>query len=183
MDKQVARVPWRDRCAPPALLFATAFACFSVGMILLTHASYASWDNIGAPAMDAVHREWGGVVDMVIHPMSVASAIGAAGIVVFRHRLVPWWLIGVGIAQQVATFTTTYFMWSQWQHTIGELGTVRTPEGALHPVYVQVMDTHWIRIALVCGYALTTLVMLGIVLLRRTERVVDGPARAAVPAG
>ncbi|CAM3528918.1 hypothetical protein KIPE111705_12720 [Kibdelosporangium persicum] len=144
----------RTRWSLVILIAALTLACANVGQILLTHANYMSWSRIGVAEMDAVHDSWESIVDIVIMPLSIASAASMVAVALLRHPRVPWWAVGAGIGLQVAVFVTSFTMWAEWQNQIGTSGLVRMPDGSLSEPYVRLMDTHWLRIAMMTVFAL-----------------------------
>lgn len=163
----------RTRWSLVILIVAVALACANVGQILLTHVNYMSWARIGPAEMDAVHQSWSKAVDVIIMPLSITSAVSVVAVALLRHPRVPWWSIALAIGLQVATFVTSFTMWAVWQNQIGQSGLVRMPDGSLNPVYERIMDTHWLRIALMVAFAL--------VLLGMAITAVTGRARPAEP--
>jgi hypothetical protein len=150
----------KDRWALVALIVAAVVAAANVGQILLTHAHYQSWQYIGAPEMTAVHDSWESVVDYVIMPLAIASALCTLGLFLLKHSRVPWWTVGVAAGLEAAVFITSFTMWARWQNELGNGGYVRLTDGTLSIPYEWIMDTHWLRIALMTAFALAVLAML-----------------------
>jgi hypothetical protein len=89
------------------------------------------------------------------------------GTIVLRHPRVPWWMIGLSTTVQLSTLIMTKLTRAEWQRQLGEMSYVRMPNGSINPVYEQIVDTHWIRIALVFAYAAVVLAMMVTVGMRR----------------
>lgn len=160
----------RNRWASVVLIAALALACANAGQIVMTHVNYMSWARVGVAEMNAVHDSWETAVDVIIMPLSIASAAGTVAVALLRHPLVPRWSVGLGIGLQAATFVTSFTMWAQWQNRIGQSGLVRMPDGSLNPAYERIMDTHWLRIALMVAYTLLMVGMAIAAVARRPER-------------
>lgn len=150
----------KDHWALILLAVAAVLAAANVGQILMTHAHYQSWQYIGTAEMDAVHKSWSGVVDAVIMPLTIAAAITTLGLFFLRHSRVPWWTIGLAAGLEAAVFITSFTMWARWQNQIGTSGYVRLTDGTLSAPYERIMDTHWLRIALMTAFGLVLVGML-----------------------
>lgn len=158
----------KDRWATILLALATALAAANVGQILMTHAHYRSWQHITPHDMTAVHDNWAATVDAVIMPLAIASALCTLGLLVLRHSRLPWWTVATATAIHTAVFVTSFTMWAKWQHQIGNGGYVRDTDNTFSVPYERIMDTHWLRIALMTALALVTLGMLIRVTTRKT---------------
>jgi hypothetical protein len=161
------------------LVITLAVASCDIGMILLAHVNFTSWAYIGLKEMDAVHRNWEGAVHQIIFPLQFLTGTCTIGTIALRHPRVPWSMIGLSAAVQLSIFVTTALMWSRWQHRLGESGYVHMPDGSLNPLYERIMDTHWVRIVLICVYGATVLAMVVTTVLRR-EPLLSRSARPAV---
>lgn len=160
----------RENLALAVLAVTVAIAAANVGQILLTHVNYQSWSQIGTAEMRAVHDNWSSAVDVIIMPLAIASVVCTLAVVLVRHPRVPWWSIGLGVVLQAATFATSFTMWARWQHEIGQSGYVRLPDGSLSEAYERIMDTHWLRIALMTAFGVLVLAMLIGAMSGRTRR-------------
>jgi hypothetical protein len=163
----------RDHWALILLAVAAALAAANTGQIWMTHAHYQAWQHIGANEMTAVHDSWETAVDSVIMPLAIASAITTLGLIALKHSRIGWWAVGLAAALETAVFITSFTMWAKWQHQLGNGGYVRSTDGTLSPPYERIMDTHWLRIALMTAFALVILAML----IRATQ-----PARQRIHA-
>lgn len=150
----------KDRWSLVLLVVAAALAAANVGQIWMTHAHYLSWQHIGTDEMTAVHDSWESVVDTVIMPLSIASAVCTLGLLVFKHSRVPWWTVGAAIGLQAVVFVTSFTMWARWQAELGNGGYVRLTDGTFSAAYERIMETHWLRIALMTAVGLVLLAML-----------------------
>jgi hypothetical protein len=179
---RLVRKGTRERWALVMLVVALAVASYNVGMILLVQVNYISWAYIGPAEMDAVHRSWEGAVNGIIFPLATAQVICLLGMIVLKHPRVPWWMLGAAAAVLLTSFTLTQFMWMNWQQQLSVTGYVQMPDGSLSPIYQQIMDTHWIRITLICVYGLIVLAMLLTAVLRGGRTMSAGSRPAMTPA-
>ncbi|MGO1054700.1 hypothetical protein [Crossiella sp. CA198] len=140
----------RTRRAAPLLPLALFFAAINAGVIFLVHAEYASWRGLTAVALDPVHRAWSGTVFTLVIPLAVVSTVLALVMIFLRHPLLPRWTVWTGVATQAVIMATSILMWPRWQQEIGQTK-------ALGAAYESIMDTHWLRVALMTAYSVFVL--------------------------
>lgn len=154
----------RTRLATWLLPVSLFVAAINVGVIFLVQAEYASWGSFTPEMIDPVHRTWSGTVFGLIIPLAAVTGALALLALVLRHPLVPRWTGWAGVALQVVIGVTSVTMWARWQNEIA-----RTE--ALGAAYESIMDTHWLRVALMTAYSVLVLAQTLRVLQRRPSPV------------
>ncbi|MGW0520466.1 hypothetical protein [Crossiella sp. NPDC003009] len=140
----------RTRLAAYLLPLGLFFAAINTGVIFLVHAEYASWRRLTPVALDPVHHAWSGTVFALVIPLAVVSAALAVVMLFLRHPRLPWWSVLAGAVSQAVIMATSVLMWPRWQEEIG-----RTE--VLGAAYESIMDTHWLRVALMTAYSVLVL--------------------------
>jgi hypothetical protein len=124
--------------------FAASF--YSVGTIWMTQFGWRLWPYVAADDFGAYHGAWWAMIKPVIFPVAAVAFIGSIALVWWRPvgvTAIPVWL---NIALQVLTYSLTAAFWGRWQ---AQTHFARLPGGALDPMYLRSMSTHWIRAALI----------------------------------
>jgi hypothetical protein len=132
------------------LLINFALGFYNVGAIWLTHSLiYPTWELVGAGEINAVRTEhWQRLPGVVFLPAGLAL-LGSLAMIWLRPEGVPRWAVWLGLALQVAAGAVTASWFAPLQ------ARMSTREGGLAlPVYHQLMDTHWIRVAIITAYAI-----------------------------
>ncbi|MFJ8039848.1 hypothetical protein ACIRBX_04930 [Kitasatospora sp. NPDC096147] len=114
---------------------------------------------VAPAAMAAYDHGYELLSDLTVIPIGVAGVVCSVALVVLRPRGVPLGRVLTGLLLQLSVFVGRAFLWGSWAEQVREAGAVRPASGALHPAYLRYVDTHWIRIALITGYALPAFVM------------------------
>ncbi|GLZ76723.1 hypothetical protein Afil01_15300 [Actinorhabdospora filicis] len=151
----------------PALLLpalAVLLAGFGAGFVWMTHMHHLALPLVAdAAAYDGPYESLTATLGV---PVNAIGAVLAVALLVYRHPRVPWWLPALGLAVQAAVWFSRLWLWGAWAETVRAEG-VRLPDGGPHPAQLDYVDTHWIRIALISGYAVIALATLVIAVVRK----------------
>jgi hypothetical protein len=133
------------------LLLATLmFSAYGAGQVWLVQlSSYPLWRFVGTAEFRAYHLAWWrSIWGVVLAPAGLAS-VGAVLMIWLRPPRVAPVEIWVGVGLQAALVLGTAAWWGPL------MARLETPSGALDPErYRALMNTHWIRVAIITAYAL-----------------------------
>lgn len=124
--------------------FAASF--YSVGTIWITQFGWRLWPYVASGDFGAYHAAWWAMIKPVIFPVAAVAFFGSIALVWLRPAGItpaPVWL---NIGLQVLTYSLTAAFWGRWQ---AQTHFAKLPDGALDPMYLRSMSTHWIRAALI----------------------------------
>jgi hypothetical protein len=141
------------------LIFLTlnvAIAFYNVGMVLACHLDiYPTWGLIGLKEFPIVHQaHWKKLPYWVFLPWGLEIA-GATALVWYHPATSPAWAIYGGAACVWLSLILTMAMWGPWQGKLAQ-----DPLGPESPLLARILETHWIRVALLVAYALIVLAWL-----------------------
>jgi hypothetical protein len=128
-----------------------AASFYNVGAVMLAQMSWNLWRHVGRAEFPAYHRAWFRGMMPTIWPMAALAGLGALVQVRVRPRGVPAWAGWLGAGLQLANFGLTGAWWARWQ---AQLADVRLEDGSLHPLYLRLIRTHWLRVGLIAAFAL-----------------------------
>ncbi|HLH26802.1 MAG TPA: hypothetical protein VK066_30115 [Chloroflexota bacterium] len=123
---------------------------YNLGAVVLAQLGWGLWAQVGPDEFPAYHRQWFRGVQVAIWPPAAVAGLGALLQLRWRPPGAPVWAVWLGAALQVLNFGLTGAWWARWQ---AQLAEVRLPDGQLHPLYVRLMRTHWLRVALIATFA------------------------------
>jgi hypothetical protein len=129
-----------------ALMTTFAASFYNVGTIWMTQFGWRLWPYVAPGDFGPYHLAWWSMIKPIIFPM--------AGVAVFGSIVMIWWRpegvtaapVWLNIALQMVIYGLTVAFWGRWQ---AQTQYARMPDGALDPIYLRVMSTHWIRCALI----------------------------------
>ena len=128
-----------------------AASFYDVGAVVLAQLSWSLWPHVGRSEFPDYHRAWFKGMMPSIWPMAGLTGVGALAQIFIRPVGVPAWAGWLGTALQVANFGLTGAWWARWQ---AQLHDVRLNDGSLNPLYLKLIRTHWLRVALIVAFAL-----------------------------
>jgi len=137
------------------MTFAASF--YGVGNIWMTQLGWRLWPYVSPGDFAAYHAAWWALIRPVVFPVAAGAFLGSIVMIWWRPAgvtAVPVWL-SVGL--QVLTYTLTAVLWGRWQ---AQTHYARLPNGALDPMYLRNMNTHWIRVTLITLNGLVVLWMM-----------------------
>jgi hypothetical protein len=147
--------------SPPVFLTLNlAVAFYNVGTIWANHLDiFPTWRLVGRKEFPRIHQaHWKKLPYWVLLPWGLEIA-GATALIWYHPANSPVWAIYGGASCVWLSLILTILMWGPWQ---GKLS--RDPLGPDSPLLLRILKTHWIRVALVNGYALIVLVWLATVI-------------------
>ena len=157
----------RDRFALPALLLLSALGAYGAGLTWMTHMHHRELEYVNPDQMAAFDAGYETLSDLTVIPVGVIGLVCGLAVLAWRPRGVPVWMIGLNLVLQVSVFITRIWLWGAWAEEVRESGAVRLADGSFHPSYTRYMDTNWVRIAIISGYALLSLTMAIVAVSRR----------------
>lgn len=138
--------PHTRRPVWPWLLIANLAAAFySVGTVWLAQLNWQLWRYVGQPDFGAYHVGWWHGIWWAIFPVAGVAFLGVCAQLRWRPPNVPSWTAWAALSLQVITYLGTAFWWGPGQ---GNMHQALLPDGSLDPYYAQLVDTNWIRVAL-----------------------------------
>ena len=149
----------RERVAMVALLLLGFLGAVGAGLSLMTHMHHRGLEFIAPGAMAAYDAGYERLTDVTVIPIGVLGLACTLTLLALRPRGVPLWMIGLTLALQLFVLVARLWMWGAWADEVRQAGSIRLPDGAFHPAYLLYMDTNWMRIAAIFGYALLALAM------------------------
>ena len=128
-------------------LMVTFAACFyGVGNIWMTQLGWRLWPYVAPNDFSAYHNAWWAMIKPIVFPVAAVAFFGAIALIWCRPAGVTATPVWLNIALQVLIYALTAAFWGRWQaHT----HFARLPDGALDPMYLRSMSTHWIRATLI----------------------------------
>jgi hypothetical protein len=138
------------------LLVTCVLSIYGVGNIWPVQvSSYKLWTYVGQREFHEYHIAWWRSIWGVILIPAGLVFLGAILMLIWRPPGVPAWALWVGLALQVALALGTALYWGPL------MARLSTPGGGLSlPLYHTLMLNHWLRVAIVTGYAALTVWML-----------------------
>lgn len=128
-----------------------AASFYNLGAVVLAQVSWNLWRHVGRAEFPRYHRAWFTGMRPSIWPMATVAGLGALVQVRVRPRGVPAWAGWLSAGVQLTNFGLTGAWWARWQAQVHE---VQLADGSLHPLYLRLIRTHWLRVGLIAGFAL-----------------------------
>jgi hypothetical protein len=128
------------------LLVNLAAAFYSVGTVWLAQLNWQLWQYVGRASFDAYHHAWFRGIWWAIFPVAGVAVLGVCAQVRWRPPRVPVWAVWLALVLQVVTYVGTGFGWGPGQAALKE---AVLPDGGLAPQYVVLLQTNWLRVALI----------------------------------
>lgn len=128
------------------LVLTLAASSYSVGTIWMVQAGYRLWPYVAPGDFDAYHGAWWMKIIPVIFPVAGLGLFGSFAMLWWRPAGVAASLLWSNALVQLVTHALTIAFWGRWQ---AATHFARLTDGTLDPIYVRIMDTHWIRAALI----------------------------------
>ncbi len=147
----------RQRAALPLLLALSASTAFGAGLAFMTHMHHRALWYIDQSRMVAFDSTYEQLSDAVVVPTSALGIACTVALLALRRREVPVWLLGLTLVLQLAVVVTRVGTWGTWAQEVRDAGSVLLADGTPHPSYLLYMETNWVRIALIVGYAVLAL--------------------------
>ncbi len=138
------------------LLVTVALSIYAVGNVWPVQvSSYRLYAYVGAREFHEYHLAWWHSIWGVILAPAIALFLAALLMVWWRPSGVPSWAVWVGLALQVALLLGTSVWWGPL------MARLEDASGGLdRDRFRLLMNTHWLRVAIVTGYGVLTLWML-----------------------
>lgn len=135
------------------LLLNLALAFYLTGTIWAHEIDiFRSWELVDAKDFHTVQRvHWRKLPYWIFVPFGLALA-GSISLIWVHPRESPAWAIWGNLGCQLAALVLTGAFWGQWQAKLS-----RDPAGPNSRYLTRILRTHWIRTALVNGYAIIML--------------------------
>jgi len=135
--------------------FAATF--YGTGNIWMTQFGWRLWTHVDPKDFPAYHNAWWAMIKPVIFPVAAVAFFGAIALVWWRPAGVTALPVWLNLGLQVLVYVLTAAFWGRWQ---AQTHFARLPDGALDPMYLRAMSTHWIRATLITLSGLTVFWML-----------------------
>jgi len=131
-----------------------ALAFYNVGTIWAHEVDiFRSWKLLDAPTFHRVQAaHWQKLPYWVLLPAALAL-FGSIALLWCHPFGSPAWAISCAFACQLASHILTVVVWGRWQAKLSQ-----DPRGSASPYLARILSTHWVRTALVSGYALVLLI-------------------------
>jgi hypothetical protein len=166
------------RCVLPVLL---ATGALGFGLSWMTHMHHLGLRHVDQAQMTRYDAPYEQLSDALVIPTGVLGVACSVALLALRPHGLPPSLIGCNLVLQLAVFVTRVGTWGTWAEEVREAGSVFLADGSLHPSYLLYVDTNWVRIAMIGGHALLSLVLVTMAVSRDDEPGSCPPAsRAAV---
>src|SRR5579859_3572088 len=138
------------------LLITLALSWNGTGNVWLTQLSWSLFAYVSGPNFAAYHQAWWIGVQLFTLPLAILVYVCAIAQLRWRPAGVSAWMawVGVGMRTAMNILTVVWFGAGQARLTQAVL-----PDGSLDPFYVQLVQTQWVRVALVTAFALLELWM------------------------
>jgi hypothetical protein len=124
--------------------FAAAF--YGVGNIWMTQFGWRLWPYVAPADFGAYHNAWWAMIKPVVFPVAGVAFFGAFALIWWRPAGVTSVPVCLNVRIQVLIYALTAAFWGRWQ---ARTHFARLPDGALDPIYLRSMSTHWIRATLI----------------------------------
>ena len=136
------------------LLLNLALAFYNVGTIWAHEVDiFRSWKLLDASTFHRVQAaHWHKLPYWVLLPAALAL-FGSIALLWCHPFGSPAWAISCAVACQLASHILTVVVWGRWQAKLSQ-----DPRGSASPYLARILSTHWVRTALVSGYALVLLI-------------------------
>ena len=162
------------------LLIALAVSFYNVGLIWLTQvSSYRLWPYVGPAEFEAYHGAWWRSIQPVLILAGGLAVLSPLAMPRWRPPRVPLWAVWLGIVLQATVWALTAVFWAPLQ---ARLVQVWLPDGTLNPDFDLLLNTHWMRVALVTGYGALLFWMAARSFLSDEEDAMAVTAEAAIGA-
>ncbi len=133
------------------LILTLAASFYDVGTIWMTQFGWRLWPCVAPGDFSAYHAAWWSMIKPVIFPVAAIAFFGSIALIWWRPDGVDSASVWINVAVQLAVYILTAAFWGRWQ---AQTHYARLPSGALDPMYIRVMSTHWIRGALITANGL-----------------------------
>jgi hypothetical protein len=138
------------------LLMTSALALYGIGQVWLVQmSSYRLWAFVGPREFSAYHMAWWRSIWGVVLAPAALVFLGAVLMLWWRAPGVPLWAVWLGLGLQIALAAGTAAWWGPLMARLEDASG-----GLLRNRYALLMETHWLRVAIVTAYGLLTLWML-----------------------
>jgi hypothetical protein len=171
----------RPRLAQPVLVLLASLGAFGAGLSFMTHMHHRGLEHIDPARMTDYDAGYETLSDLTVIPTGVLGVVCVVALLWLRPRGVPLWMLATSLVLQLFVFISRISMWGAWAEEVRDYGSVRRPDGSFHDAYTQYMDTNWIRIAVISGYALLGLAMV-VRSISRGSAPSDPPGSPRTPA-
>jgi hypothetical protein len=137
------------------LLAAFALAMIAAGQVWLVQlSSYRLWAFVGRGEWRAYHEAWWRSIWFVVIAPAVILFLLSILMLEWSPAGVPAWTVWLGFALQVALVAGTALWWAPL------MANLLSEDGSLPAKrYQLLLNTHWLRVAVVSAYALLSLYM------------------------
>jgi hypothetical protein len=128
----------------------TALAGYNAGAVWLAQISgYPLWIHVGANEFPQFYAAWSKGAWLLIFAPLVLAMVGACALLVLRQPGFPAWAAWTGAALAFALVALSLIWWSP------AAAQIAGPDGGLNrAVYLQFVETHWLRVGMVTVFAI-----------------------------
>lgn len=159
---------YNERGARRLLLINLALSFYGVGQIWLVQVTcYPLWGFVGRAEFENYHNFWWRSIWGVILGPAGIVLLCALAMLHLRPAAVSLRTAQLGVALQVLLYVLTAIWWGRW---MAELVQVNGPNYG--PLFHRLLVTHWLRVALITGYALLLLRMAADTFLSREQQAI-----------
>jgi hypothetical protein len=141
------------------LLLNLAFAFYDAAMMWLLQLDvYPSWRFVPTADFGPAESQHFLAIALAVFPIAVMTTAIAVYLLVKRPTFLPAQLAVTGAVVQAVQWALTAFLYGPWQGLLTEPGnSLVSPERTVGPanasIYHALLLGHWVRVALVTGYA------------------------------
>jgi hypothetical protein len=139
------------------LLLTLAASSYDVGTIWMVQIGYRLWPYVAPADFDTYHLNWWLKIIPVIFPVAGLALAGSLGLIWWRPEGVDAASVWTNVALQLVTGALTGAFWARWQ---AQTHFAKLADGSLDPMYARIMNTHWLRVALITAQGVVALWMM-----------------------
>jgi hypothetical protein len=138
------------------LLITLVSSWYGTGNVWLTQLNWMLFADVGPAQFDVYHRAWWLGVQVLILPVAGVAFAGAIAQVRWRAPGVPAWSTWLGVGLLSVMYVLTAAWWGPGQ---ARLEQALSADGSPDPLYVQLVLTQWLRVAMVTAFSVLQLWM------------------------
>lgn len=139
------------------LICVALLGAWNAGVVWLAQVSgYPLWPHLGSGEFRQFYEAWAPGERILIFVPLLLAFIASIAALCFRSNATPAWPLWLGLALQFALVLLTALWWTP------STSTIVTPDGSLNlGAYVHLLQSHWLRVALVTLYEILACWLLG----------------------
>lgn len=136
------------------LIWTTALAWYHVGFVWLVQVvAWPLFAYVGRNEFDSYHQAWWRGIRYILFVPSALVFLGGLYLLFVPPAGVPEWLLGLAFGMYLLMYVLTAAWWGPQQAKLADTAS---------PRFRLIIRTHWLRTALVSGYALCFLAAVGL---------------------